>query len=301
MPEVLPCPTADPSQAARNLDRHGFCVLTDALPSGIRAEMRARITEQAIGERKLDAGTDDGAVYLGGAGRAERANRRVWALMNKGEIFQQPLMQADVLQLVSQVLGPDFLLSAIQANFVSPHDDPLPFHSDQGYVTRPWPPYSLTASVIWMLDDFTEKNGATTVVPGTHLPQEDDDPNAMMVRARLIRKGGIPICGPAGSALIFDGRIMHGTGINTTDATRLAVLTYFCRPFLRQQENFALSVAPHVLDTLPDSIKALLGFQVWKTLGSVEGVCAEGAIVERPQAPTGAVNTTGEPLYVGAT
>jgi ectoine hydroxylase-related dioxygenase (phytanoyl-CoA dioxygenase family) len=305
MPDHFPAPTPDIEQASADLERHGFCVLTDAIPTDLRARLKSRITEQAAGEAALSlraenpdesAADSDDRVYLGGAGRRATDNARVWTLLNKGAEFQELLTHPDVLHLVGQILGTPFLLSAMQANFVSPGDAPLPLHSDQGYVPRPWPPYPLTASTIWMLDDFTEDNGATTVVPGTHLETAEDGPGAAVARARVIRKGGVPVCGPAGSALVFDGRIIHGTGINTTGSARLAVLTYFCAPFLRQQENHCLSLDPAVLRSLPDRVRELLGVRVWKTLGSVEGVCAEGEFVDRPAAPIGALDMKGRPL-----
>ncbi|PJM98532.1 hypothetical protein CG740_35425 [Streptomyces sp. CB01201] len=294
----VPVPTTDRARAAQDLRTYGYCVLAGALDEPLREELRERIVQQAAGERSRGAfgGESAEGLYLGGSGRGERDNKRVWTLLNKGSVFQRLLDHPDVGQLLAQILGDPYLLSAIQANFVSPGDDPLPLHSDQGYVPRPWPPYAMTASVIWMIDAFTEDNGATTVVPNTHVPDERSDPRAAVQRARLIRKGGIPVCGPAGSALIFDGRIVHGTHVNTTDRARLAVLTYFCRPFVRQQENFSLSLAPEVVSALPENIRALLGFRIWQTLGSVEGVCAEGDIVDRPPHPLRLLDETGR-LY----
>ena len=83
--------------------------------------------------------------------------------------------------------------------------------------------------------------------------------------------------GPAGTALVFDGRIWHGTGANiTADDRRYGVLTYFCRPWMRPQENYTLSTHPDVVDTLDDELRALLGLRVWRTLGGVEGPWGPG-------------------------
>lgn len=293
----LPAPTSDLDRARRDLDVHGFCVVADALAPKTLAAVRYRVVEQAAGERALGVGDVDDADlerYIGGAGRGLGANRRVWTLVNKGAVFQELLLHTAVNELVAHLLGRPFLLSSIQANIVSPGDDALALHSDQGYVPRPWPLYPVTASAIWMLDDFTPNNGSTSVVPRTHV-EHDPDPAGVLARARLIRRGGTPVCGRAGSVLVFDGRIVHGTSVNTTDRPRLGILTYFCQPFVRQQENFTLSVAPEVLAELPHEIKAMLGFEVWKTLGSVEGVCAEGSIVERQDAPLRLLNADGRP------
>ena len=68
--------------------------------------------------------------------------------------------------------------------------------------------------------------------------------------------------GPAGTALVFDGRIWHGTGANiTADDRRYGVLTYFCRPWMRPQENYTLSTHPDVLGTARRRAGALLGLR----------------------------------------
>ncbi len=53
----------------------------------------------------------------------------------------------------------------------------MELHADQGYVLPPWNG-PLVANLAWMLDDFTADNGATLVVPGSHLPNGRPDPLA---------------------------------------------------------------------------------------------------------------------------
>lgn len=296
MADPLPMPTKDLNLARNDLASHGYGILAEALDVKMVKTMRSRLVEQDLGERVSGVRADldpDAATYLGGAGLRQHENRRIWAIVNKGKIFENLLCHSAVLELVGAVIDRPFLLSGFQANFVAPGDERLPLHSDQGYVPRPWPPYAMTASVIWMLDDFTQDNGATSVVPGSHSQSSAAAQDDLLARARLLRRGGVPVCAPAGSALIFDGRIVHGTGRNTTETDRLAVLTGFCRPFVRQQENFSLSVSPRVLAQLAEETKRLLGFSVWNTLGSVEGVGAEGAITERPVKPIEALDRYG--------
>lgn len=282
---------------AAQLEQDGYCVLPEAIPQQVCAELRGRIIEQFEGERArgtdVDQIPDESLTYGGGSGRGLGENRRVWTLINKGDLFRELLLNQRVNDLLAGVLGDPYLLSSFQANFVSAGDHAMALHSDQGYVPRPWPPYAMTASVVWMLEDFTEENGATTMIPGTHQDPDGMDPGAVLARARAIRRGGSPVCAPTGSALVFDGRVMHGTGVNRTDQPRVGVLAYYCRPFVRQQENFTLSVSDQVANELPTELMSLLGFGVWKTLGSVEGVCAEGAIVRRPSTPIGELDRTG--------
>jgi hypothetical protein len=102
--------------------------------------------------------------------------------------------------------------------------------------------------------------------------------------------------GPAGTAPVFDGRIWHGTGANTTaDQRRYGVLTYFCRPWMRPQENYTLSTHPQVVADADPEVLALLGFRVWRTLGGVQGPWGIGTpgevafraegMVSRPTSP----------------
>lgn len=249
---ALPAPTRDLAQARRDLDHYGLAIVADALSPGELAALRARLLEQAAGEREHGVAS----LEYGGA------NQRVWNLVNKGSIFREILAAPLVRDLIGHVLGEPFLLSSHTANIAGRGGEAMVLHSDQGYAP-PEITIPLVANVMWMVDDFTEANGATRVVPGSHRSGTHPDPQHPPET--------VAATGPAGSALVFDGRLWHGTGCNRTDALRHGVLTYFARPFLRSQENFALSVSDAVLEEAPPWLLELMGFRVWRTLGGVEG------------------------------
>ena len=146
-------------------------------------------------------------------------------------------------------------------------------HSDQGYMPL-GTTYPVVANIMWMLTDFTEENGATRIVPGSHREEMPTEP--------VDQDRTIAAVGPAGTALVFDGRLWHGTGANRTDEPRLGILSYFCRPFIRQQENLTMSLAPEVVAQCSAELLSILGFQTWATLGMVEG-SIHGTISPRPQ------------------
>ena len=143
-------------------------------------------------------------------------------------------------------------------------------HSDQDYVPPPFPPYALVANAIVFLDDFTVDNGATRIVPGSHkLLHRPDYANLPET---------VPVTGARGTVMIFHGALWHQTGANTTQAEkRHALLCYYCRPFMRQQENWFLSLNPEVRARATPRLRELLGHNIYLGgLGAVGGLPRDG-------------------------
>lgn len=272
----LPPLTRDLGEAKAHLDEFGVARIAGAVSAERVAELKARLVEQAAAERR------EGIAFLEHGG----ANQRVWNLPSKGRPFVDLLRHDLVRTLARHVLEGDYCLSSHTANIAGPGGDAMVLHSDQGYTPRDITK-ALTVNVMWMLVDFTEANGATRLVPGSHRLTHEP-PHDRPVET-------VPGVGPAGTALVFDGRVWHGTGANTTaDERRHGVLTYFCRPWLRTQENYTLSTHPDVLADADPELRALLGLRVWRTLGGVQGPWGPGSpettgfrtdgFVERPSA-----------------
>jgi ectoine hydroxylase-related dioxygenase (phytanoyl-CoA dioxygenase family) len=250
-------PTEDLDRARADLAEHGYCLVAGALNADRVSTLRTRIQELA--EEEIESGTD--YVHENGS------NQRVWTLLNKGQMFVDLALDPMARQMMDHLLGFGFLLSNIDANMAGPGGQPMFLHADQSYVPSPWPwPFPLVANIMWMLDDFHPDNGATRVVPASHLlgrgPEMTDmaDPGTTAVEA------------PAGTALVFDGRLWHQTGANVTaDERRHGILAYYCRPFIRQQENWFVSLDPGVLESNPQ-LRPLLGYDNYLSLGMIHGM-----------------------------
>ncbi len=285
----LPRPTENLERIEADIDAFGYGLLANALSAAQTAALRARLEEQAAAERKIGAAYRDAG--LGGAG----VNQRLYFLVNKGRVFRNLLKHRRARELVRHILGDEYLLSSFTANIanpggiVQPHTDqwwmPPPTYPGKtvvrpGSMTRekargahmggeataglPMIPPAVACNVMWMLTDFTEENGATCVAPGSHLLGRQPDPE---LDSEI---GWVPAAAPAGTAMIFEGRLWHSTGANRGTTPRLGVLNYFCAPQFRQQENLTLGVSQEVLDEADADLLALLGFKTWSGYGRVE-------------------------------
>ncbi len=308
--DELPIPTTDLDTLKSNIDEFGYCLVQDALPPAQLAAARQRLLEQAQAELEQGYAFEDGGAkqqwgaFTDEEGRTRRdafraaaggVNQRVWMLVNKGRVFRQMLTQPTVRAVVSHVLGNDYLLSSYGANIAKPGGIAMDLHTDQWWMPEPIhrkpspvPAGSLTrelsnreddhpamiappvvVNVMWMLNDFTEANGATRLVPRSHLYGRRPD------KVRDKNVGSIPAEGIAGSAMLFDGRIWHGTGANISDGERLGVLSTFVAPQFRTQVNFTMGTSKEVLEEASEDLLALLGFKIWNAYGRIESPVAD--------------------------
>jgi hypothetical protein len=111
----------------------------------------------------------------------------------------------------------------------------------------------LMAQLLVMLDDFTEANGATYFLGGSHrqaLRPTDED---FFRRAERVT-------GPAGSIVVFNSNIWHAAGANTTGGPRRALTLAFTKPFIKQQLDYPRALADVALEGSSDRLRQLLGF-----------------------------------------
>lgn len=148
----------------------------------------------------------------------------------------------------------DYWLNTGQLICIGPGESPQMLHRDElnwPYATRT---EEITVTAIFALTDFTEANGATMVAPGSNhwegvLPPA---PEESLCRATM----------PAGSALLYSGKVIHGGGANVTkDQWRVGLHAGFCCGWLRAEENYQLTVPLEVARTLPERAQYLLGFR----------------------------------------
>jgi len=188
--------------------------------------------------------------------------RRIYALFAKTRCFDQPAIHPLVLGVMERVLG-HCHLSAPTGIEIGPGEVAQPLHFDDAIYPVPRPHQPLVLNTMWALDDFTEANGATRVVPGSHRW-----PNGQTATVA----DTVPVEMPAGSVSFYLGSIWHGGGANTTDRPRLGVILEYAASWLRQQETHLLSVPRSVARTLPEPLLELLGYNIRPPfIGYVDG------------------------------
>jgi ectoine hydroxylase-related dioxygenase (phytanoyl-CoA dioxygenase family) len=115
--------------------------------------------------------------------------------------------------------------------------------------------------VIGAIDAFTKENGATEIIPGSHLWGDADDDDPYKDKAELAARL-VPMEIPAGAALVFCGTLLHRGGANVTGRPRLAFTNQYCEPWARPQENFWLSVPRERVRAMSPRLQALLGYEI---------------------------------------
>jgi hypothetical protein len=221
--------------ALAELDADGFVALPGVIDKQWLAAIRAR----------LDELYRDGHQHGYGADLTD--------LVNRGEVFERMLREPRVLAGAHHVLG-DFRVNSLNARASRPGEGAQHLHSDCDRV-RPDGTYKICNS-IWLIDDFTEHNGATRAVPGTHrggrLPAE------VMDDVFAPHPDEVLLTAPAGTVIVFNAHVWHGGTRNRTDAPRRGVTLSFCRRDEPQQLDQARHLQPAVRDRLSPAERFLL-------------------------------------------
>lgn len=260
----LPKATKDIKQMRRDIKEWGFCLIEDAMSKEQCDRFLNRLLDQAEGER------------LAGVDQPTPSGQYINTLINKGEVFAQCIEQNTeavqagpvIEQIMDETLGKGWICHSFLSNGSDPDGYPQGLHIDQGPLL-PWVTEEAPAlfNTMYIPQDINEKNGGTLVIPGSH---------RILIEAGSGGKVGklppaINLEAKAGTIMLFDGRMLHGTGVNRTDKQRFVATMSNVKAWTRTQENWVISVAPDVLEKASPKLLHRIGLQALTYGATIEG------------------------------
>ena len=230
-------------------DRDGGLIVESFLSDDLLARLRQEVAP--LISKKTPGSTTEGlwTEFHG------EQTKRITGLPTVSPAWVELLQDEAYRSMGDRYLGAnEYWLNTGQLICIGPDETPQMLHRDELNWPRAMRDEEITVTAIFALTDFTEENGATVIAPGSNhwegaLPEV---PEGTTCQATM----------PAGSALLYSGKVIHGGGANTTrDEWRVGLHAGFCCGWLRAEENYQLTVPLDVAKTLPKDVQYLLGFR----------------------------------------
>ena len=260
----LPTPTKEIKQIRKDFKKWGYALIEDGMSKDQCHLFIERLLEQAQGEK------------LAGVNSMTPSGQYVHTLINKGEMFrgcieQDPShVQAGVLieNFLNETLGTGWICHSFLANGAEKGYYPQVLHLDQSPLS-PWITEEAPALVntLYIPQDVNEENGGTLIIPGSH---------KNIIKAGSNGKIGklppaINLEARAGTVMLFDGRLLHGTGVNHTKEIRFVAAMSNVKSWMRSQENWVISVDPEIIKNASPKLLHRMGLQAVTYGGTIEG------------------------------
>ena len=248
---TLPGATCTGQDVVQRLTSDGYVIV-----SGLMSERDVEAARADLG-RVLEA-TPTGRNPFEGFD-----TQRVYALFAKTRTFDQIALHPLLLDVLDRVLG-HYQLSAPVGIRIGPGERAQMLHRDDAIYPLPRPHPPVVVNTMWPLDEFTEDNGATRLVAGSHRWEtgRQPAPEDPLLTATM----------SPGSAMFYLGSLWHGGGANHTSRPRLGVILEYVVGWLRPQENHCLAVPRDIVRQLPERLQELLGYNIHPPfLGYVDG------------------------------
>jgi len=245
--------TTDPlphlDEHLRHIAEDGYTILPDVIEPALVDEIN-----EALLKLEHDLGTVPADNLFEGL-----HTTRVYNLLVHGPTFEKIPVHPRVLPVVEGVLDHGLLISSLSSIAIGPNEQAQPIHADDQLIPLQRPHVPIICNTMWAITDFTEENGATRLIPGSHLRDEPPDPlkpYADTIAAEMSK----------GSVLVWVGSLWHGGGANRTDGRRVGIAMNYCAGYIRQQENQQLGVPAALAKTFPRRLQELMGYSVYNGL-----------------------------------
>jgi ectoine hydroxylase-related dioxygenase (phytanoyl-CoA dioxygenase family) len=248
LPDVRTLTQGEVDEHAARIAEQGYTIVEDAIEADLVDQLAAELERLEVELGIVPARNDFEGTHT----------VRIYNLLVHGKAFERVPVHPNVLPVVERVLDPQCLISSLSSIAICAGETPQPIHADDQLMPIPKPHPPTVCNTMWALTDFTEANGATRLVPGSHLA--DASPNIGQ------RYDSIPAEMAKGSVLVWHGSLWHGGGSNTTDQRRVGIAMNYCAGYIRQQENQQLGVPRDIAAGFEERLQQLCGYSVYMGL-----------------------------------
>jgi ectoine hydroxylase-related dioxygenase (phytanoyl-CoA dioxygenase family) len=225
---------------SESIDRRGHYLVEKLLPGDTVARLR----------EALEAAIEEEARFHGGTDYQDFGMVLCCPMYDRA--FIEVLNNEELMAPVEAVLG----AGCITYSYCSSSQPPGSLNfSGRVHVDCPRliPGYLTNFGCIMLLDDFTEENGATWYLSGSH--EREDPPSEEEFYANAER-----LVAKAGSVWFFNTRLWHAGGRNTTDRWRHSLAINFCRPYMKQRFDLPRMLGDQDLSGFSERSLQKLGF-----------------------------------------
>jgi hypothetical protein len=252
----------NPLKIIEILNQDGCIVLDNALPLEEIEHLKIELDEQF--KTVYDCNGD----FYG------HSTKRLGTLFTRALLFQKMAIIPNILSTLDHFLlkgCSHYQINLTQAISIGPKEVKQILHRDDPMFPFLHPGQEVMINCMWAIDDFTEENGATVLVPGSHLwpriPASSLDKDKLS--PDLLTQGVMK----KGSVLIYLGSLYHCGGANQTNTRRTGAVISYSLGWLRQAENHYLAYSAEEVRAMPERLQRLLGYFVHEpNLGSVNGI-----------------------------
>lgn len=201
--------------------------------SGVLSDVDRAIAQSPLGD-----------LHTGSSG----TNVRMEGLLDRAPSLAPVFTHPPLLEVASNRIGGPFRLSSFHLRTVLPGAEAQLLHQDVAPGADGWP----LIGFIFMIDGFSEQNGATRFIPGT------ENLRSMEEALRRAHPNEERACGPPGSLVIFDGSVWHGFGANVSGSPRRSVYGALIPRHAKPATDSSATLSPTVWGQLPAESRDLL-------------------------------------------
>ncbi|HEV2598892.1 MAG TPA: phytanoyl-CoA dioxygenase family protein [Sphingopyxis sp.] len=264
---------------AAALRTYGLVIVNDVLDSDTVAKLMGAIEPEFGSEM---SGTRDAVP------ETRPTVQAVPGLLGIDPVYADTLLLNPMfLAVADRILGPHCHNYRVQVSTgmrIVPGGDNQFLHREMD-IYRPFLPYDTSQAelilfAMWAGTDFTPENGATMMVPGSHLWEEGRKAeDGEVVRAVM----------PKGSVAMWLGTTLHAGASNRTEQPRTGFICALGVDWLTPEENQLLTIPPEAARNLPEKAQRLIGYQAAPMYGWVRGMKSDN-LLEIDRSVTGYIN-----------